>query len=229
MRLLCPPRGEIVVFTKGQTLFELGGCAMCHPRDKWAIGAAEKGVKQMKQFADSQIVHTALASVQALIKKPPELTGETVVSTKRVTVVSTNRCDYCVHQKMRLLCPTRGEIVVFTKRSDSSLSWVTVLCVIQEINGQLVQLRKELEQMSQSADSLIVQTALASVQAVIKKPPELFNQYEAMAALEHLVNVAKDKGDSEAKKYSIILCQCRPLVGSKALQSVLIKLVATKQ
>ena len=37
------------------------------------------------------------------------------------------------------------------------------------------------------------------------------------------------KGDSEAEKYSIILRQCRPLVGSKALHSVLIKLVATKQ
>ena len=130
---------------------------------------------------------------------------------------------------MRLLCPPRGEIVVFTKRSDSSLSWLTVLCVIQEINGQLVQLRKELEQMKQSADIQKVQTALASVQALIKKPPELFDQYAAMAALEHLVNVAKDKGDLEAEKYSIILRQCRPLVGSKALQSVLIKLVATKQ
>ena len=128
---------------------------------------------------------------------------------------------------MRLLCPPRGEIVVFTKRSDSSLSWLTVLCVIQEINGQLVQLRKELEQMKQSADIQKVQTALASVQALIKKPPELFDQYAAMAALEHLVNVAKDKGDLEAEKYSIILRQCRPLVGSKALQSVLIKLVAT--
>ena len=74
-----------------------------------------------------------------------------------------------------------------------------MLYVIQEINGQLVQLRKELERMKQSADSQIVQTALASVQALIKKPPELFNQYAAMAALEHLVSVAKDKGDSEAE------------------------------
>ena len=73
----------------------------------------------------------------------------------------------------------------------------------------MVQPRKELEQTKQSADSQIVQTAIA--------------------ALEHLVNVARDKGDSEAEKYSIILRQCRPLVGSKALHSVLIKLVATKQ
>ena len=64
---------------------------------------------------------------------------------------------------------------------------------------------------------------------MIKKPPELFDQYAAMAALEHLVNVAKDKGDSEVERFSIILRQCRPPVGSKALQSVLIKLVATKQ
>ena len=49
-----------------------------------------------------------------------------------------------------------------------------MLYVIQEINGRLVQLRKELERMKQSADCQIVQTALASVQALIKKPPELF-------------------------------------------------------
>lgn len=93
----------------------------------------------------------------------------------------------------------------------------------------MVQPRKELEQTKQSADSQIVQTALASVEKLIKKTPELFDQYAAIAALEHLVNVARDKGDSEAEKYSIILRQCRPLVGSKALHSVLIKLVATKQ
>ena len=71
--------------------------------------------------------------------------------------------------------------------------------------------------MNHSADSQIVQTTLASLQALIKKPPELFDQYAAMAALEHLVNLAKGRGDSEAERFSIILRQCRPLVGSKAL------------
>ena len=58
---------------------------------------------------------------------------------------------------------------------------------------------------------------------------ELFDQHATMAALEHLVNVAMDKEDSEAEKYSIILRQCHPLVDSKAFQGVLIQLVATKQ
>jgi len=41
--------------------------------------------------------------------------------------------------------------------------------------------------------------------------------------------VAKDKKDPESEKYSIVLHQCWPLVGRKALQHVLVKLVASKQ
>ena len=83
--------------------------------------------------------------------------------------------------------------------------------------------------MKQSADAHMVKTTLASLQFLIAKPSELFDPYASLAALEHLVTVAKEKNDPESEKYSIVLPQCRPLVGSKALQSVLVKLVASKQ
>ena len=41
--------------------------------------------------------------------------------------------------------------------------------------------------------------------------------------------MAKEKNDPESERYSIILGQCRSLVGNKVLQSVLVKLVASKQ
>ena len=79
--------------------------------------------------------------------------------------------------------------------------------------------------MKQLADAQMVKTALASLQFLIAKPSELFNPYASLAALEHLVTVANEKKDPESEKYSIVLRQCRP----KALQSVLVKLVASKQ
>ena len=39
----------------------------------------------------------------------------------------------------------------------------------------------------------------------------------------------KEKKDAESENYSIVLRQCHPLVGSKALQSARVKLVASIQ
>ena len=57
----------------------------------------------------------------------------------------------------------------------------------------------------------------------------MFDQYASLAALEQVVNVAKEKADDRATKFIIILRQCRPLANSSALQTVLTKLVATKE
>ena len=97
------------------------------------------------------------------------------------------------------------------------------------MNEQLLQLKRELEELKQSANAQIVKTALESLQSLNAKPAELFDPYASLAALEHLVTVTKEKNDPESDKYSIILRQCRSLVGNKALQSVLLKLVASKQ
>ena len=66
----------------------------------------------------------------------------------------------------------------------------------------------------------MVDSALSSLQMVIARPAALFDPYAAIAALEEVVNVTRDK---------IVLRQCRPLVNSLNLQQILIKLVATKE
>ena len=79
------------------------------------------------------------------------------------------------------------------------------------------------------ADVALVETALATLQLLVSKPPALFDPYAALVALEHLVDSAREVGHERAKRYAVILHQCRPLVHNSAMQSVLIKLVADKE
>ena len=67
------------------------------------------------------------------------------------------------------------------------------------------------------------------LQMVIARPAALFDPYAAIATLEEVVNVTRDKKDDRATRFQIVLRQCRPLVNSPNLQQILIKLVATKE
>ena len=64
---------------------------------------------------------------------------------------------------------------------------------------------------------------------VIARPAALFDPYTAIAALEEVVNVTRDKKDDWATRFQIVLRQCRPLVNSPNQQQIFIKLVATKE
>ena len=75
----------------------------------------------------------------------------------------------------------------------------------------------------------MVDSALSSLQMVIARPAALFDPYTAIAALEEVVNVTRDKKDDLATRFQIVLRQCRPLVNSPNQQQILIKLVATKE
>ena len=79
------------------------------------------------------------------------------------------------------------------------------------------------------ADVALVETALATLQLLVSKPPALFDPYTALSALEHLVDFAREVGHERAKRYAVILRQCRPLVNNSAMQSVFIKLVGDKE
>ena len=75
----------------------------------------------------------------------------------------------------------------------------------------------------------MVDSALSSLQMVIAQPAALFDPYAAIAALEEVVNVTRDKKDDRATRFQIVLRLCHPLVNSPNLQQILIKLVATKE
>ena len=90
-------------------------------------------------------------------------------------------------------------------------------------------MKKELDEWKRKVDSSVVDSALSSLQMVIARPAALFDPYAAIAALEEVVNVTRDKKDDRATRFQIVLRQCRPLVNSPNLQQILIKLVAMKE
>ena len=83
--------------------------------------------------------------------------------------------------------------------------------------------------MKKRSERAPVEMSLSNLQLLVSNAQAIFDLYRALAALEQLVDHARDCKDERVKRYSIILRQCRPLVNSPAMQSVLIKLVADKE
>ena len=83
--------------------------------------------------------------------------------------------------------------------------------------------------MKKRAERAPVETSLSNLQLLVSNAQAIFDLYRALAAPEQLVDHVRDCKDERAKHCSIILCQCRPLLNSPAMQSVLIRLVADKE
>lgn len=60
-------------------------------------------------------------------------------------------------------------------------------------------------------------------------PLVVFDIHSAMAALEHLSDIARENGDEHAPRYNAILKQTRGLSGHPAIQRILLKLLGTKE
>ena len=90
-------------------------------------------------------------------------------------------------------------------------------------------MKKELDEWKRKVDSSVVDSALSSLQMVIARPAALFDPYAAIATLEEVVNITRDKKDDRATRFQIVLRQCCLLVNSPNLQQILIKLMATKE
>ena len=95
--------------------------------------------------------------------------------------------------------------------------------------SQISRLKKELEELKKKTNLRSVDSALSSLQKLVGRPPPLFDAHSAIAALEELVDLARETDDARYKKYNIILRQCRSLVGHPTLQQILIKLVACNE
>ena len=68
-----------------------------------------------------------------------------------------------------------------------------------------------------------------ALQALVGRPPALFDSYAAIAALEKVVHLAQKYADERYSRYQIILRKCCPQVADASLQNILIKLVASKE
>ena len=62
-------------------------------------------------------------------------------------------------------------------------------------------------------DASAIESSLSTPQMVIARPAALFDPYAAIAALDEVVNVTKEKKDERAACYGIVLRQCRCLSG----------------
>ena len=90
------------------------------------------------------------------------------------------------------------------------------------------ELQNELLELKRSSASNTVAAALLSLQQELAKPPPVFDPYRALAGLESLVDLARDKADARTKRFNTILRQCRPLLGNLHFQGILLKLVRDK-
>ena len=73
--------------------------------------------------------------------------------------------------------------------------------------------------MKKRVERALIEMSLSTLQLLVSKAQAIFD----------LVDHVRDCKHERAKRCSIILCQCRPLLNSPAMQSVLIKLVADEE
>lgn len=74
--------------------------------------------------------------------------------------------------------------------------------------------------MRKKADAAMVETALSTLQLLVSEPSALFDPYATLAAFQQLVDSARGVKDERARRYAVILRQCRLLVHNSAVQRV---------
>lgn len=90
-------------------------------------------------------------------------------------------------------------------------------------------LQKEVQSLRQIHDSGNNNAALALLRQHLARPTGTFDPQAALAALEHLVDVARDKRDARANRFAVVLRQTRPLLYNPSFQHLLLKLVGDKE
>ncbi|XP_015762345.1 PREDICTED: uncharacterized protein LOC107341452 [Acropora digitifera] len=95
--------------------------------------------------------------------------------------------------------------------------------------NELEDLQKQVDDLRSLQNSGSGESALRHLRELLARPPALFDPYATVAALEALVDAARQQSTENASRYSTILKQTRPLASNPALQNVLIKLVGTEE
>ena len=90
-------------------------------------------------------------------------------------------------------------------------------------------LRKDLDHLTELQARNSVEAALRRLRELLTRPQALFDPHATFAALEHLADVARERGSDQASRYSIIQRQTRPLLSSPSLQALLLKLVGSPE
>ena len=96
----------------------------------------------------------------------------------------------------------------------------------ENARDDIASLKKELAAIRQLHDAGSVDSALSLLSQHLACPSGIF---DPRAALEQLVDVARDKSDERASRFSIVLRQTRPLLLDPSFQPLLLKLVGDKE
>ena len=89
--------------------------------------------------------------------------------------------------------------------------------------------QREIAEVKNKLDQNSVHNALQTVKQLISRPAGIFDLHAVIAALEHLVDTAREKNDAQASRYNSILKQTRPLSSHASFQPVLLKLLGDKE
>ena len=78
----------------------------------------------------------------------------------------------------------------------------------------IADLKKELVLLRQKHDAGTVDSALGVFRQLLARPAAIFDPHASLAALEQLVDLAREKGDERANRFGIVLRQTRTLLYS---------------
>ena len=99
----------------------------------------------------------------------------------------------------------------------------------ENARDDIASLKKELAAIRQLHDAGSVDSALSLLRQHLERPSGIFDPHAALAALVLLVDVARDKSDERAPRFSIVLRQTRPLLLDPSFQPLLLELVGDKE
>ena len=89
--------------------------------------------------------------------------------------------------------------------------------------------QREITEVKNKLDQNSVHNTLQTVKQLISPPAGDFDVHAVIAALEHLVDMAREKNDAQASRYNSILKQTRPLSSHASFHQVLLKLLGDKE
>ena len=96
--------------------------------------------------------------------------------------------------------------------SSQSYGFFYFTCPQQAAPDVIADLKKELVLLRQKHDAGTVDSALGVLRQLLARPAAIFDPHASLAALEQLVDLAREKGDERANRFGIVLRQTRTLL-----------------
>lgn len=132
-----------------------------------------------------------------------------------------------------LICSKRenGAVYIFLYYvfKHLSLLFFSLSYTSQAVPNAVDEVKREIEEVKSKISQNSVIQSLRFLRQLLSRPPGVFDAHAAMAALEHLSDIARENGDELAPRYNAILKQTRGLSSNPAIQQILLKLLGTKE